>query len=399
MRKRKKKKTLSPVILAFPLILGLALLFYHFFGAVGERVSVLSAGVNMPQGGILILREILYDRIYIPVGQSGIVGNHFFTEDSGDVVDALTGMTTETEQPAVHVPMPPPPIVIDPSSPGGFLPAFASHIPEQYRGTLLSEDFSVLGRGTSAGLVGFGAGWIRNDTGHTNENVSLMLETPLNLNLPTSSGPTVLILHTHATESFERFDTTVYDTRNYWRSRDNNSNVVSVGAVLAQTLENRGIHVIHNTTHHDFPSFNGSYARAAETITSYLERYPSIRIVLDIHRDAIERDNNVIVKPVANVHGMQAAQIMIISAADNGHLGIPNYPQNLRFAAHFQDYMEGRNPGLTRPIFFTYRRYNMHLTPGSLLVEIGSNANTLEEAMYSAVLMGNALADLMEDHM
>ena len=152
---------------------------------------------------------------------------------------------------------------------------------------------------------------------------------------------------------------------------------------------------VHDTTQHDYPSYNGSYERSAETIKSYLEKYPTIKIALDVHRDAIQRESDLIVKPVVEINGRKAAQLMIITGCEDGTMGVPEWRQNLRFAASLQDAVEQDYPQLTRPIFFCYRKYNMDLTTGSLLLEIGSNANTLDESIYSAELIGNSLAKLL----
>ena len=348
---------------------------------LGERIAFFSAGLNMPDIGAIILRDYLLDRLELlslDIGEISLPEREPTTaaHDPRPLYSLYQDEEYSNESPAAN----------------GFL--VAPRIPEQYRGRIARVDFSPRNR-DGAGYIQFGEGFIRNDTNHTAESIHNMLGRDFNLSFSAEEGPIVLIVHTHATESFERWDSDFYDTRTYWRSRDNNSNIVAVGATLAAALESRGIPIIHDTTHHDFPTFAGSYERAAETIQAYLEEYPTIRIVLDIHRDAIIRDDDTIVKPVTTINGRQAAQIMIISAADNGRLGVPNYPYNLRFAAHFQDHMEQAFPGLTRAIFFTYRRYNMHLTPGSLLVEIGSNANTIEEASFAAALAGDALADLI----
>ena len=149
---------------------------------------------------------------------------------------------------------------------------------------------------------------------------------------------------------------------------------------MAAQLNAAGVNTLHDTTLHDYPSYNGSYAKSNATVRSYLERYPSIKVVLDVHRDAIQRDDGTRVKPVADIGGMKAAQVMIICGADvDGNL--PNFKQNLRFASRWQDKMESMFPGLTRPVLFDYRYYNQDLTTGSLLIEMGGHANTLEEAI------------------
>jgi stage II sporulation protein P len=171
--------------------------------------------------------------------------------------------------------------------------------------------------------------------------------------------------------------------------------MAAVGRALAQPLEEAGIGLIHDTTQHDYPSYNGSYERSAETVGERLEETPSLRILLDLHRDAMPRDDDVIVKPVKLIEGKKAAQIMIIAGCDDGEMNMPNWPRNLRFAVALQNKIEEKYPGLMRPIYLCYRKYNMHLSDGSLLLEFGSNANTLEEAEYSARLAGEALAELI----
>jgi stage II sporulation protein P len=138
-------------------------------------------------------------------------------------------------------------------------------------------------------LIRIGEGFLRNDTKYDNQKIEAWLQETDRLVLEGKEEPLVLIYHTHATESFERYDSAYYDTRNTWRSTDNNNNMVAVGAAMAHALEKEGIGVIHDTTQHDYPSYNGSYERSAKTIQNYLQQFPSIKIVLDLHRDAMER--------------------------------------------------------------------------------------------------------------
>jgi len=274
-------------------------------------------------------------------------------------------------------------------------PLVRPRIPPQYQAALVRENFA----GREGGQVfRHGSGLIRNDTGMNNEYIQSVLQTPHSLTFSADGAPQVLIYHTHATEAFERHDSDIYDIRNTHRSRDNNINIVSVGAVMAQVLEESGIAVIHNSTQHDYPSHNRAYERSAATINHYLEQYPSIRLVLDIHRDAIEREGRVIVKPVAEVAGAPAAQVMMLVGSDNGNLNMPHWRENLRFAAALQDAMESAHPQLTRPAWLRHRRYNQHLSTGAVLIEIGSHANTLEEAVHSGQLVAQVLAEFIHDN-
>ena len=135
-------------------------------------------------------------------------------------------------------------------------------------------------------------------------------------------------------------------------------------------------------------------ASIRETVRQILQQYPSIRVVLDIHRDAIQKDNTLI-QPVVEINGKESAQVMIISGCDDGTMNMPNYMQNYHFACRLQENMEGMYAGLTRPILFDYRHYNQDLTTGSLLLEIGTHGNTLEQAQYAGELVGKALAQTL----
>ena len=118
-------------------------------------------------------------------------------------------------------------------------------------------------------------------------------------------------------------------------------------------------------------------------------------MVLDVHRDAVQRDTT-LVKPITQIDGKKAAQLMIIAGCDDGTMGMPNWSKNFRFAAGMQDAIESQWPGLTRPVYFCYRKYNQDLTTGSLLIELGSHGNTLEEILYTAQLAGESIGSYLE---
>lgn len=230
--------------------------------------------------------------------------------------------------------------------------------------------------------------WVKNST---EQNASLDLAAELaqkpSLNLTTDADqPKVLIYHTHTTESYDCVA----------RSTDLSKTVCAVGDAIAAELERCGVKTIHDTTVHDYPAYDGSYDRSIETMRKNLEQYPSICVTLDIHRDAMHRDDGTMLKPVAIVNGKKAAQIMILSGCDDdGTLGFPNWEQNLRLALRLQQTLTASFPSLARPLDFCARRYNENMTTGSLLVEVGTDANTLEEAVYSGTLLGNALAQVL----
>ena len=206
-----------------------------------------------------------------------------------------------------------------------------------------------------------------------------------------SDEPQVLIYHTHTTESFEPFVRDYYDASFNYRTTEETKNMVMVGNAIAKQLEEADITVIHDTTIHDYPSYNGSYDRSAVTIRNILEKYPSIKVILDIHRDAVSADG-IAYQPFVEIDGKEAAQIMIISGCDDGTMNMPDYLQNFRLASLFQKQIESDYKGLTRPILFDYRKYNQNLSTGALLFEIGSHGNTLEQVQYSGELVGKSIA-------
>ena len=264
-------------------------------------------------------------------------------------------------------------------------------ISPEYRGVLISE---TMAGSPSAVCWQIGAGWLRNYTEIPRAQIDAELSEPLELAPKADGRVEVLIMHTHATESYEGYDSEYYDTRNTWRSTDNNENMVAVGNVIEEELRKAGIGVVHDTQQFDYPSYNGSYDRAAVAVKEYLAQYPDIQLILDVHRDGIQRDATTIVKPAAEIDGEPAAQIMILCGSDPG---VGDWGENLRTAAAVTNLLESRYPTLTRPIYFSTGRYNMNLSGGTILLEFGSQANTLEEALTSARLTGQALGEWLQE--
>lgn len=243
------------------------------------------------------------------------------------------------------------------------------------------------------------AGQLRNVTSLSRSEIldNAVLEPDFNIvmNAP-ADEPQVLIMHTHTTESYEPYTRDHYDEDFLSRTTDSSKNMVAVGEAMTDVFESRGIRTIHDTTVHDYPSYNGSYDRSRETVTAILEKYPSIKVVLDVHRDAIERADGERVAPTAEINGKSSAQVMLICGCDDGTMGMPECMKNLRTAALFQQYMESRSPGLTRPILYDYRQYNQDLTTGSLLIEVGGHANSIDQAIYAGQLSAEGIADALE---
>ena len=238
------------------------------------------------------------------------------------------------------------------------------------------------------------AGQVNNKTDISNDELKKESRCLPNFKISDTSEPQVLIYHTHTTESFEPFVREHYDPNFNYRTTDPTKNMVMVGDAIQAELEAAGIGVIHVTDIHDYPSYNGSYERSRATILPILEQYPSIKVALDIHRDAIAGENTAS-QPYVEIDGREAAQIMIISGCDDGTLDMPEYMKNFHFACTLQQKLESDYTGLTRPILFDYRHYNQDLTTGSLLIEVGSHCNTLQQVQYSGQLIGRSLGELL----
>ena len=211
--------------------------------------------------------------------------------------------------------------------------------------------------------------------------------------------PQILILHTHSSEAYSPAGLDKYDDLGTNRTLDQNLNVIRIGTELTQILQDCGLNVIHDTQVFDYPSYTGSYNRSCEAIEKYLAEYPSIKIVIDLHRDALCSDT-VTYKTTATEQGVCASQIMLFVGSDASGLEHPNWRQNLSLAIYLQNTVCQSYPSLMRPITLTKYRYNQHLTPGSMIIEVGSNGNTLQEALAAIRLFGKtagpALAELIE---
>ena len=261
-------------------------------------------------------------------------------------------------------------------------------------GAVLEKNYP---QGSGGKYVPCGAGSIKNNTRQSVADIAAEIENPLPFGVEKDSpDPQILIMHTHATEDYRLSAGLWYSPGDGARTTDTNLNMCAVGRVMADTLNAAGLNTLHDETLNDYPSYTGSYANSRAVVQRYLAQYPSIKVVLDVHRDAIETEGGSRMAPVCTVDGRQAAQVMIICGCDNGgSVQLPNWRQNLRFAAAWERSMEGMYPGFTRPVLFSYRFYNQDLTTGSLLIEIGGHGNNLNEALYAGQLAANGLVQAL----
>ena len=222
-------------------------------------------------------------------------------------------------------------------------------------------------------------------------DVSGLIARPLEWQLR-SDEPTVLILHTHTTESYTK-QGEAYTETSAFRTLDESYNMLSIGDRVAQILGAGGITVIHDRELHDYPSYNGSYNHAREAMDYYLKKYPTIQLVLDLHRDASGDLNNQM-RPLAEVNGQSTAQLMLVVGTNASGLAHPAWEENMALASKLHAVLEASAPGITRPITLRAQRFNQDLSPGALLVEVGAAGNTHKEALLASEILAEGILAL-----
>lgn len=211
-------------------------------------------------------------------------------------------------------------------------------------------------------------------------------------------GPQILILHTHGSESYTPAPGTSIVWSGDYRTTDYRYNVVKVGDEMAEVFAEAGISVLHDRTLYDYPNYTGAYDRALVSIRNYLERYPSIRFVLDVHRDAIEDGQGNQYKAVSEIEGMGVpAQMSLVMGSDGSGMEHPKWLENLKLAAALQEDILERYPTLMRPMLLRNSRYNQHATTGSLLLEVGAAGNAPEEAALAGRLFAERMAAVLKE--
>ena len=213
----------------------------------------------------------------------------------------------------------------------------------------------------------------------------------MNLKLEKTKEPQILIYHTHGSESY----------RGSRKGRKSDT-VIGVGDVLTKKLRQKNIAVLHDRNIYDVK--NGkeerskAYNYAAKAIEENLKKYPSIRVVIDLHRDGVNEKT----KLVTTQKGRKMAQIMFFNGmsrtAANGnikYLKNPNKQMNLAFSLQLQAKAAKKYPGFTRKIYMKGYRYNLHYRGRSLLVEVGAQNNTLSQAKASMSLLAELLNNVL----
>ena len=199
-------------------------------------------------------------------------------------------------------------------------------------------------------------------------------------------GPQILILHTHGSEAYSQTDGQTYTESDPYRTTDCTRNVVRVGEEMATVFRAHGFQVVHDTTLYDYPAYNGAYDRSGAAVREWLTKYPTIRLILDVHRDALVGSDGAVYKLVSTEADTKVAQVMLVVGTDGSGAAHPRWRDNLALAVKLQQGLTLGYESLARPIVLRNSRYNQHLLPGSLLVEVGGHGNTLTEALAGARL-------------
>lgn len=210
------------------------------------------------------------------------------------------------------------------------------------------------------------------------------------------AGPQVLIIHTHATESYTMPAGSEYEASDTFRTTDTRCNMVRIGDEMEQVLTAAGIGVVHDRSLYDYPSYSGSYDRSLKAIEGYLEKYPTISFVLDVHRDAVQDANGNQFKLLCG-EDKNAAQLEFVIGSNGGGLSHDLWRENLKLACAVQETLYKDYPTLMRPVTVRNSRYNQHMTTGSLLVEVGTAGNSLEEAVNAARLFAAGFAKTIQN--
>ena len=209
----------------------------------------------------------------------------------------------------------------------------------------------------------------------------------------TIENKNILIFHTHSCESYTSSELYPYTPTGNFRTTDLNFTVTRVGTELTTQLQQYGYNVIHDTSYHDYPSYNGSYTNSLKTVESLLQTNPS-DIIIDLHRDAVGSRSDY--APTVKIGDEEAAQIMFVIGTNQGGLWHPNWNQNLKFAIKVQEKAEEMYTGLFKPIMLTASRYNQHTGKYANIIEVGATGNKLEQCLTSMKYLAKVFDEVMK---
>ena len=239
---------------------------------------------------------------------------------------------------------------------------------------------------TEDGYVRVGDVFIKNTSRQTVEDIAFDGTFAAKLG---ADAPQVLILHTHGSEAYTMPEGQEYVSTGTFRTADGSVSVIRVGDEIAAALSQHGISVLHDRALYDDPEYNGAYYRAEDAIEAYLEKYPSISFILDVHRDALEDKAGHQYKVITREDPSCAQVSLVMGSSWDG------WQENLKLAVAVQQHLTDQYPTLMRPVTVRNSDYNEYFTPGSLLVEVGAAGNSLDEALAAARLFAHGFAEVV----
>lgn len=226
-----------------------------------------------------------------------------------------------------------------------------------------------------------------------NESKYTLTEDMLSTDGVTVNNKNILIFHTHTCESYTPTETSKYNQTGNFRTTDLNFSVARVGTELQNQLKSYGYNVIHNTTYHDYPSYNGSYGNSLATVQNLLKTNKDFDVVIDVHRDAIADSTYA---PTVKIGDEYVAQLMFVIGTNGSGLEHDNWVQNLKFAIKVQEKANEMYPGLFKPMIVRNSRYNQNVSKAASIIEVGATGNTLEQSNTSMKYLAKVLSEVMK---
>lgn len=210
----------------------------------------------------------------------------------------------------------------------------------------------------------------------------------------TKKSDKVLLYNTHTSESYTNSEKYKFQYDGIMRSRNAEFNMLAIAKELSSSLNSKGIECIQNTTPHDYGTYTSAYSKSRTTIKDALKNMGSAGIIIDVHRDA---SSNLEFAPMANINGVQVAQLMFVMGVGSDTSKNPYYEENLKLAIKIQQLADEIYPGLFRPMMIRDSVYNQDMNKFSLLVEVGATGNTIDQTKLSTRCLANLLNIIYKD--
>lgn len=231
-----------------------------------------------------------------------------------------------------------------------------------------------------------------------NEDTDEEIKIEINATSPviTNKNAKVLIYHTHITESYAKSDNFTYTESTVFRTEEMGKNVSHIGSMLKDELTKSGIFVTHDTTNFEPPKLGTAYSRSLVMLENRIKTDGEYDIYIDIHRDAYDLENDVIV-----VDGKRIAKVMLVVGTGQGNNGkpilpLPDYKSNYAFAKQITDNINSLCSGLAKDVRVNKSRYNQHISTKAILIEMGYTGNNMEEVENAVPYVAKAISQMIK---